>query len=331
MDRKNIKRLFFEFTGSLGDIGTFLPIACGLILINKVNGTSLFLTAGLFYILAGAYFRIPIPVQPLKATSALAMAIGASAATLSLVGLFMSAFLFGVAFLNLDKLIARLFKRPIIRGIQLGLAIILIKGGLKLIFTLPNNTVVFAAGNSLDLYQAFFLLFLPQVPLTLANSIYATQDTAQIYFKDKSGRVTPKALCVSLGISNLASAISGGIPLCHGSSGLTAHYRFGARSGLCGVFAGCIFILIALAFKTGAGNIIGLIPLWVLGLSLIYIGIRHGALIRDIVCFTKEFSVALIIGLYTLIFGNLAVAFSIGIIVNFMLNNPLYHLKERTL
>lgn len=328
MKIKYFKRFLMELTGSLGDLGTFLPIACGLIMINKVNGASLFLAAGLLYIAAGVYFKIPMPVQPLKATSALAIAIGASASTITFVCFFMAAALFGITFLDLDRLIARLFTRPIIRGIQLGLAFILIKSGFMLILS-GSIGPSFLAANSLNLYQAFFLLFLPQLPLTLANSIYATRDTAQIYFKDKADKATPKALFMSLGIANLVSGCIGGIPLCHGSSGLTAHYRLGARRGLCGVYIGSAFLLTALAFSLGAVIAIRAIPFWLLGISLIYIGIRHGALIGDIIRFPRECSIAVIIGLFSFIFNNLAAAFSLGIAVNFLLENSL-SLKERT-
>lgn len=313
----NLKNFITEFTGALGDLGTFLPLAFGLILINKVNPLSLFLAAGVLYIAAGVYFRIPMPVQPLKATSALAIAVGASASTLSFVCFFMGVTLFIIRFSNLDRLITPLFSRPVIRGIQLGLAVILIKTGLKLIFGFPSYNVFSGSSSSLNLSQAFLILFLPQLPLTLANSIYATADTAKAYFKDKADRATPAALLVSLGIANLFSGLIGGIPLCHGSSGLTAHYRFGARCGLSGIFAGAIFIMLALVFGLGAGAPIKFIPFWILGLSLIYIGIRHAALIKDILSIPREFMVAVIIGLYSLVTGNLALAFCIGIAVNF--------------
>lgn len=310
-----------DLTGALGDLGTFLPIAFGLILINKVNPINVFLTAGVLYITAGIYFRIPMPVQPLKATSALAIALGASASTLSFVCFFMTLTLCVIRLLNFDALIARLFTRPIIRGIQLGLAFILIKSGLHLIFGSSSYNVFFGNNGSLNLYQAFFILFLPQLPLTLANSIYATADTSKTYFKDKAHRVTPRALLVSLSIANLLSGLFGGIPLCHGSSGVTAHYRFGARSGLCSICAGIFFIMLSLVFRFGGGVIIKSIPFWILGISLIYIGIRHAALIKDIVFFPREIMTAVIIGVYSFVSGNLALAFCIGIMVNFATNS----------
>ena len=42
-----------ECAGSLGDLGTLLPIAMGMILINGLNPLGLFFAIGLFYIISG--------------------------------------------------------------------------------------------------------------------------------------------------------------------------------------------------------------------------------------------------------------------------------------
>ena len=61
-----------DVAGAFGDIGVLFPIAIALISLNRMNPTAVFLTAGLMYIVAGAYFRIPMSVQPLKAVAAIA-------------------------------------------------------------------------------------------------------------------------------------------------------------------------------------------------------------------------------------------------------------------
>jgi hypothetical protein len=64
-----------ELAGSFWDLGTLLPIVVGMILINKLSPTTVFLSFGLFFILiTGFYYRLPIPVQPLKAVGAIAIA-----------------------------------------------------------------------------------------------------------------------------------------------------------------------------------------------------------------------------------------------------------------
>jgi SulP family sulfate permease len=44
-----------EFAGSLGDLGTLLPIALGLILISGLNPYGVFLSVGFYYIVSGCY------------------------------------------------------------------------------------------------------------------------------------------------------------------------------------------------------------------------------------------------------------------------------------
>ena len=63
-----------EFSGSLGDLGTRLPIAIGLIVINKLDATAVLVTVGLYYVLSGVYFRLTVPVQPMKVIGAYAIA-----------------------------------------------------------------------------------------------------------------------------------------------------------------------------------------------------------------------------------------------------------------
>ena len=63
-----------EFAGSLGDLGTLLPIVVAMILINKLSPSVVFLSFGLFYLITGYYYRLPVPVQPLKAVGAIAIA-----------------------------------------------------------------------------------------------------------------------------------------------------------------------------------------------------------------------------------------------------------------
>ena len=65
-----------EVAGSLGDLGTLLPLAIGMILLNKLHATNVFVLIGLFYIVAGHYFGVPVPVQPMKVIGAYAIATG---------------------------------------------------------------------------------------------------------------------------------------------------------------------------------------------------------------------------------------------------------------
>ena len=58
-----------ELAGAFGDLGTLLPIVVGMILINGLSPSTVFLAFGLFYLVTGYHFRLPVPVQPLKAVA----------------------------------------------------------------------------------------------------------------------------------------------------------------------------------------------------------------------------------------------------------------------
>lgn len=124
-----------ELAGSLGDFGTLIPLSIALITINGLSFTSVFLLVGLFYIVSGLYFRLPIPVQPLKVVAAVAIAspITVTLPVMAAAGIIFGVFLLLLAFTGLIDKIARFFTRPIVRGIQLGLGFILITKGIDFI------------------------------------------------------------------------------------------------------------------------------------------------------------------------------------------------------
>lgn len=117
----------WDISGAFGDIGVLFPIAIALIAKNGFNPTALFLMAGLFYILSAYYFKITMPVQPLKAMSAIAIATGLSYEVMNAAGIAMGIILFILAFTRLSVKLGSLFPVSVIRGIQLGLGFMLIK------------------------------------------------------------------------------------------------------------------------------------------------------------------------------------------------------------
>lgn len=68
-----MKKILWDISGAFGDIGVLFPLAIVLIAKNGMNATALFLMAGMFYAASAWYFRITMPVQPLKAMFAVAM------------------------------------------------------------------------------------------------------------------------------------------------------------------------------------------------------------------------------------------------------------------
>lgn len=363
-----------DVAGGFGDIGVLFPIAIALITLNHLNPTALFLAAGLTYCIAARYFQIPIAVQPLKAVAAIAFALSLAPSAIASAGLVMGVLLLFVGLTNLARWLARLFTLPIVRGIQLGLGLLLAREGLRLMLApraglalpggalaswtvalaggalllalrdsrrFPAALVLLVAGIALgvalhwgklpalgfglvplellhpqvaELKRVLPLLVVPQFALTFGNSIVATENTAQILYGQQARRVTVRALSLSIGIVNLASAAIMGSPLCHGSGGITAHYRFGARTPKSSYVIGGVCILLAL-FGRAAVGLLQLIPLAVLGVFLVYVGIQHAAYLRDIVRRRAELLIAVSVGLVSLVTTNLMWGFLVGFVL----------------
>jgi len=132
------KRLMGDISGAFGDIGVLLPLAIALIAQNGFNPTVLFLMAGLFYAGSAWYFKITMPVQPLKAMSAIAIASGLSYSVINAGGIIMGVILLFISMTALSVRLGNLFPVPVVRGIQLGLGLMLIKASSNLIGIDPS-------------------------------------------------------------------------------------------------------------------------------------------------------------------------------------------------
>jgi sulfate permease, SulP family len=372
-----------EFAGSLGDLGTLLPIVVAMILINKLSPTTVFLSFGLFYLMSGLYYRLPIPVQPLKAVGAIAIAyptqitesvIGAS-------GIIFGLFLLLLALSGLMDRVARLFTPEVVRGIQLALGLIFLKKGIEMIvakrlfisgadgyfaqyhinlilglvvFTLvlalldnkkfPAAMAALAIGlvaglglgglndhqsavgptgihiispSISDFWTAFIMLILPQIPLTIGNACVGTAETCSLLFPDSPLLARTKAgrFALTMGIANLPTGLFGAVPMCHGTGGLAAHYRFGARTGAAPVMIGAFFVILALGLGDMGLTVLSLIPNSVLGVLLVFAGLELCPLVRSLKT-NEEYFIAILIAGIALTVPNMAWAFGIGMVAD---------------
>ena len=169
--------------------------------------------------------------------------------------------------------------------------------------------------------MALVVLVIPQLPLTLGNAVVGMSDTAKTYFQDGASRVSPKALTTSMGLANIIAGLLGAMPMCHGSGGLTAHYKLGARTGAANLMIGGLLLLLGILFGNTALSFLSLIPLPVLGVLLAIVGIYHSFLIRDLKA-KKQLAVAVTVTVVTLTLGNLAYGFGAGILFHYMVRLP---------
>jgi SulP family sulfate permease len=122
-----------ELAGSLGDLGTLLPIAIAMVLVNGLNPLGLFLSIGIFYILSGVYFGVTVPVQPMKVIGAYAIATAMSADQILASSLLMGIFLLIIGLTGIIEVIRQWTPKSVIRGVQLSTGALLISGGIKFI------------------------------------------------------------------------------------------------------------------------------------------------------------------------------------------------------
>jgi SulP family sulfate permease len=122
-----------EVAGSLGDLGTLLPILIGMILINGLDPMGLLVAIGLYYVASGLYFGVTVPVQPMKVIGAYAIATGLPAQQIFASGIWMAGLLFLIGVTGLIDVIGRAVPKAVIRGVQLSTGTLLMAEGTRFI------------------------------------------------------------------------------------------------------------------------------------------------------------------------------------------------------
>ena len=360
-----------EAAGAVADLGVLVPLAAALILVNGLEPGSVLLAAGALVVASGLMFRVPFPVQPLKALTAVAVAEGVAPEVIHAAGLEIGALLLLLSVGRIADAIAKVFTKAVIRALQFGVGVLLVVTAGRLVADPPSvfrgtprspwpvllavgalaaiawaarvrrygvalgilvggALVAFAAarpelaGPSLTLphvgfpgtaalASAFFLVVVPQIPLTFGNAVVAVSDLAREYFGPAAQRVTPSRVCLSGGVGNLASALVGGMPMCHGAGGLTAHVRLGARTAAMNILLGSVLLGLGIFLAPQVTALLGLLPVWALAAFLTYAGLRHALLVGDLR--GTALAIAVGVGLAGAFLGNLAVTAAAALVL----------------
>jgi SulP family sulfate permease len=357
-----------ELAGAVADLGVFVPIAVALIVTNGLSPSAVLLPAGLLYVAAALVYQLPIPVQPLKAFGAIAIAHGLGVGEIAAGALLMGGIFIALGSTGLLDAAARIFPRPVIRGVQLVVGLLFLKiawglvadppkaftehaldprfavplaaAALVVALTLKRYGVSLAlvgigsvfmlalAHGSLELgpaslampsldaaafWTAFTVLVLPQLPLSFANSCLATTDAARTYFGVAASRVRPGKLATTFGSANVLAGAVGGMPVCHGAGGLTAHVSFGARTGGAPLVMGIALIALAIGVGASLAGLLTAFPLPVLAALLASAGILHIGLLRDLEGL-PAWSLALLVGIVGYVV-HLAVGVALGVVL----------------
>ncbi len=361
-----------ELSGGLGDAGLLVPIAVAMVTLNGLNATAVFAGTGLAYCATALYFRVPLPVQPLKAFAAAAIALQLDAPTIAAGALLMAGAMGLLAATGAAERLAQRFPTVLVRGIQASVALLLAKAAVTLAergnweglapidpaagvamavivcgflfaarsLSLPGSLIVLAAGAGVGLAvgglptgvelgpeavslslpggaefaTALTAMVLAQIPLTFGNSVVATVDAEQKYFGARAKRVRPARLGTSIAAINVVAGLTNGLPACHGAGGVTAHYKLGARTAGATFSVGALLVVLGIGLGGSLPAILQLLAPGALAGMLLYVAIQHGLLAADLERLPDRL-LAAGIGVVTLISGNLAIGFGLGVAV----------------
>ncbi len=357
----------------MGDLGTDLPLLIGVLAASGADSAGVLVMFGLMQVFSGLWYGMPMPVQPLKAFAALVIAQKIPGRVIYGGGLAIGILMLLLSVTGLIDALARLVPKPVVRGIQFGLALQLATLALKeyvpadglpgyalaaagftvtvlllgnrrwpaaliviglgalyaLVFKLDLATAQRAIGLHLpswhipataDILTGAVLLALPQIPLSLGNSILATRQIAHDYFPERN--LSVKQISFTYALMNLVNPFLGGFPVCHGSGGMVGHYAFGARTGGSVVLYGVLFLVLGLFFSQGFQQVVQIFPLPILGVLLLFESLTLAVLVRDLVADWAGLLLALLTGL-------LCAGLPYGYLVGLLTGTALHYAMQR--
>jgi xanthine/uracil permease len=163
-----------------------------------------------------------------------------------------------------------------------------------------QNAVAFAlpkvhVPEAKDILTGFLILALPQVPLSIGNSVLGAHRIADDLFPSRAPSLTKIGLTYSF--MNLVNPFFGGVPTCHGSGGLAGHYAFGARTGMSVIIYGSMYLIVGLFFSNAFETVFHIFPLPILGVILAFEAAALMLLVRDMTQERTTFFLVILTGL----------------------------------
>ncbi|ESW09083.1 hypothetical protein PHAVU_009G098800 [Phaseolus vulgaris] len=160
--------------------------------------------------------------------------------------------------------------------------------------------------------QGFIKGTVPQLPLSILNSVIAVCKLSSDLFPGKDFSVT--SLSVTVGLMNLVGGWFGAMPCCHGAGGLAGQYKFGGRSGGCVALLGAAKLVLGFVLGSSLAHFFNQFPVGILGVLLLFAGVELAMASRDMN--TKQDSfVMLVCTAVSLVGSSAALGFLCGMIV----------------
>ena len=121
-----------ELTGAVGDSVTVLPVVVAVAVLTELSLPVMLLWFGVFQVVWGLYYGVPVSVEPMKALAALAIAGTLTAGEFLVAGLLAGAVVLAVGLTGTLSRVEAYVGAPVIRGVQLGVALVLLETGVQL-------------------------------------------------------------------------------------------------------------------------------------------------------------------------------------------------------
>ena len=138
-----------ELSGSLGDLGTFLPLVVAMSVACELDLGVILILAGLMNVLSGWWFRQPIPVQPMKAIAAVAITEQLVAGQIAAAGLITGVAIMVIGACGAADWAGRTIPKAVVRAIQLGVGVKLFLCGVEWLSGFGISGAELTRGDSL--------------------------------------------------------------------------------------------------------------------------------------------------------------------------------------
>ncbi|KAK4790580.1 hypothetical protein SAY86_017884 [Trapa natans] len=165
-----------------------------------------------------------------------------------------------------------------------------------------------------DWKVGFLRAAVPQIPLSILNSVIAVCKLSGDLFPDRERELSAASVSVSVGLMNFVGCWFGAMPVCHGAGGLAGQYRFGARTGLSVVFLGIGKLVLGLVFGNSFVRVLSQFPIGILGVLLLFAGIELAMASRDMNSKEESF-IMLVCAAVSLTGSSAALGFGCGILL----------------
>ena len=116
-----------EFSGSVANFGIIFPLMVGVSFATGLHLGTMLLVCGVWYILIGIWYGIPLSVEPLKAIGALAIGYELSSVDILTSGVVLGAVMLLLGMTGGMQYISNLIPQVLVRGIQFALGLILLR------------------------------------------------------------------------------------------------------------------------------------------------------------------------------------------------------------